>query len=177
MSKPFSIIVAFDSRYGIGKNGQMAWHLPMDMKRFKEITTAVKDPARQNAVIMGRKTWESLPSRFRPLPDRVNLVLSQTGGLKLGPGVLRSDSLDAALSQLSSASHIEGIFVIGGSQIFAQAIEHPLCEKLYVTHVKGDFSCDVFFPRISPQFFPIGASEEHAENSTLFHFSDYIRHL
>ena len=80
--KPFSIIVAFDSQYGIGKNGQLPWSLPSDLKHFKEITTAVTDPAKKNAVIMGRKTWESLPEKFRPLPGRVNMVLSQRGELK-----------------------------------------------------------------------------------------------
>ena len=175
MMKPFSIIVAFDSQYGIGKKGQLPWHLALDLKHFKEITTAVTDPAKKNAVIMGRKTWESLLAQFRPLPGRVNLVLSKEGKLSLPSEVLCSQSLDNALNLLSS-SNIENVFVIGGAQIYAHAIAHPLCQKLYVTHVQGEYDCDVFFPLISRQFFPISASEHYQEDGIAFHFSDYLRH-
>lgn len=175
MMKPFSIIVAFDSQYGIGKKGQLPWHLALDLKHFKEITTTVIDPAKRNAVIMGRKTWESLLPKFRPLPGRVNLVLSKEGKLSLPAKVLCSQSLDNALSRLSF-SNIENIFVIGGAQIYAHAIAHPLCQKLYVTHVQGEYDCDAFFPPISQQFFPISASEQYQEDGITFHFSDYLRH-
>jgi dihydrofolate reductase / thymidylate synthase len=173
--KDFSIIVAFDSQYGIGKKGQLPWALPSDLKHFKEITTTVADPAKKNAVIMGRKTWDSLPQKFRPLPGRVNLVLSKEGKLSLPSGVRSSQSLDDALSQLSS-SDIENIFVIGGAQIYAHAIAHPSCQKLYVTHVQGEYGCDVFFPPISRQFFPISASEHLQENGISFQFSEYLRY-
>lgn len=173
--KPFSIIVAFDSQYGIGKRGGLAWHLPLDLKHFKEITKAVTMAGRQNAVIMGRKTWESLPERFRPLPGRVNMVLSREGSLSLPSGVLTAPNLENALSQLS-LPNIEGVFVIGGAQVFAQAIIHSLCQKLYVTHVQGNFSCDVFFPPIAKDFFPISASEQVEESGISFHFSDYLRY-
>lgn len=173
--KPFSIIVAFDSQYGIGKKGQLPWHLALDLKHFKEITTAVTNPAKKNAVIMGRKTWESLPQKFRPLPERVNLVLSKEGKLSLPSEVLCSQSLDDALSRLSSPN-IENVFVIGGAQIYALAIAHPLCQKLYVTHVQGEHGCDAFFPPISRQFFPISASPQYQEKGISFQFSDYLRH-
>ncbi len=182
--KSFSIIVAFDSQYGIAKKGQLPWHLALDLKHFKEITTTVTNPAKQNAVIMGRKTWESLPEKFRPLPGRVNLVLSKEGKFELDSrfrgndkkgGVLCSQSLDDALSRLSS-SDIENVFVIGGAQIYALAIAHPLCLKLYVTHIKGEYGCDAFFPPISRQFFPISASQQYQEKGINFHFSDYLRH-
>jgi dihydrofolate reductase/thymidylate synthase len=173
MMKSFSIIVAFDSQYGIGKKGELPWHLVLDLKHFKEITTTITDPAKKNAVIMGRKTWESLLPKFRPLPGRVNLVLSKEG-ISLPPEVLCSQSLDNALSLLSSFN-IENVFVIGGAQIYAHAIAHPLCQKLYVTHVQGEYDCDVFFPPISQQFFPTSASEHYQEDGITFHFSDYLR--
>ena len=173
--KPFSIIVAFDSQYGIGKNGQLAWNLPSDLKHFKEITTALTDPAKKNALIMGRKTWESLPQEFRPLAGRVNLVLSKEGKLSLPLDVLCSQSLDHALSQLSS-SNIESVFVIGGAQIYAHAIAHPLCQKLYVTHVQGEYGCDAFFPPISRQFSCISTSAQYQEKGISFQFFDYLRH-
>ena len=173
--KPFSIIVAFDSQYGIGKKGRLPWHLALDLKHFKEITTTVTDPAKKNAVIMGRKTWESLPQEFRPLPGRVNLVLSCEGKLNLPSEVLCSQSLDHALSRLSSSA-IENIFVIGGAQTYADAIAHPLCQKLYVTHVQGEYGCDAFFPPISRQFSPINSSQQYQEEGFSFQFSDYLRH-
>ena len=186
MMKTFSIIVAFDSQYGIGKKGQLPWHLALDLKHFKEITTAVTDPAKKNAVIMGRKTWESLPQEFRPLVGRVNLVLSKEGKLSLPPGVLCAQSLDDALSQLSFSnidsrfrgndSEIENVFVIGGAQIYAHAIAHPLCQKLYVTHVQGEYGCDAFFPPISRQFSCISTSAQYQEKGISFQFSDYLRH-
>ncbi len=173
--KTFSIIVAFDSQYGIGKKGQLPWHLALDLKHFKEITTTVIDPAKKNAVIMGRKTWESLPQKFRPLPGRVNVVLSREGKLSLPSGVLCSSYLDDALSRLSSRD-IENVFVIGGAQIYAHAIDHPLCQKLFVTHVQGEYGCDTFFPPISRQFFLISSSENYRQEAISFQFSEYLRH-
>ena len=173
--KKFSIIVAFDSQYGIGKDGQLPWRLPGDMKHFKQVTAAVSDPSKKNAVIMGRKTWESLPQQFRPLPGRVNMVLTKEGKVALPSGVLASSNLDDALKQLSMPV-VENIFVIGGAQIYVHAMAHPLCEKLIVTHVQGEYGCDAFFPHISREFFPISASEQFQEGTISFQFSDYLRY-
>ena len=172
--KEFSIIAAFDSRYGIGKNGQLPWNLPSDLKHFKEITCAVSDPTKKNAVIMGRKTWESLPAKFRPLPGRVNVVLSKAGLPDLPSGVLCFRSLDEALNGLTRPI-IEKVFVIGGEQIYAHAMEHPSCRKLYVTHVQGEYGCTAFFPPISRKFSPVAASEPQTEGGIILHFSEYSR--
>ena len=172
--KPFSIIVAFDASYGIGKNGQLPWSLPSDLKHFKTLTTALRDPSKKNAVVMGRKTWDSLPLKFRPLPGRVNLVLSRQEGLALPDEVIHAKTLDESLSRLSSAA-IENVFVIGGAEVYAQAITHPSCQKIHVTHVAGDFACDAFFPAISRVFIPVSASEPCRENGIDFHFCDYFK--
>lgn len=73
----FQLVVAATRKLGIGKNGSMPWKLPGDMAYFKEITSKTADSAKQNAVVMGRKTWESIPPKFRPLPGRINVVLTR----------------------------------------------------------------------------------------------------
>ena len=173
--RPFSIIVAFDSQYGIGKKGGLAWSLPSDLKHFKEISTTVTNPAKKNAVIMGRKTWESIPERFRPLPGRINVILSKQTVLDLPREVVCVSDFEIALKQLA-VPEIESVFVIGGAQIYAIALGHPLCQKLHVTHVQGEHGCDTFFPPISKEFFPISASEVYEEQGLSFQFSDYYRY-
>ncbi|MDO8675210.1 MAG: dihydrofolate reductase [Candidatus Omnitrophota bacterium] len=147
----FSIIVAMDDRRGIGKNGALPWHLPEDLKHFKDMTTRTSGPSQKNAVIMGRKTWESLPEKFRPLPNRLNVVLSRSAGFK-AQGALVEPTLERAMEVLEKDPKIENIFVIGGAQIYTYALHHPLCQRLFVTFVAGDLACDVFFPSIPNRF-------------------------
>lgn len=156
---PFSIIVAVDSQFGIGKNGLLPWHLPSDLKYFKKITTQATSPAKTNAVIMGRKTWESIPPAFRPLSGRLNIVISRQAQLIVPEGVFHAKSLEEALSFLQNKKNNVGeIFVIGGAQIFQQALEHPSCQKIYLTCIEKEFLCDTFFPDVLHQFTEIGRS-------------------
>ena len=150
--KPFSIVVAMDEHNGIGKNGDLAWRLSADLKHFKKVTTTTIDPARKNVVIMGRKTWDSLPKQFKPLPGRLNVVLTSNSNPPEIPGVLFFTFFDEALKYLNVKGDIENIFVIGGAQIYTHALEHPNCQTLYVTQLKGDFGCDTFFPPIPASF-------------------------
>ena len=73
----FSLVVAVDSNNGMGRAGALPWHLPGDMKHFKEITTRTESPDKKNVVVMGRKTWESLPGKFQPLPERINVIMTR----------------------------------------------------------------------------------------------------
>ncbi len=151
MTKTFSIVVAMDDRRGIGKNGTIPWHLPEDLKHFKDITTRTSDPSRKNAVMMGRKTWESLPEKFRPLPNRLNVVLTRNEEFTAKGAVIGS-TLEKAMDVLEKDPQIENIFVIGGAQIYTYALHHSLCQRLFVTFVGGDFSCDAFFPPLPNRF-------------------------
>src|SRR5690242_16184462 len=99
---PFSIVVAMDQKRGIGKAGGLPWHLPADLKHFKKITTTrFLDKTYQNVVIMGRKTWDSLPINFRPLPDRINIVLTRNDKLDFPSGVYKAKNFNEAFYLLN----------------------------------------------------------------------------
>lgn len=175
----FSIIVALDEQKGIGKDGGLPWHLKADLQHFKTITTKTADPQQRNVVIMGRKTWESLPERFRPLPDRVNVVLTRDSNYPLPEGVFRAGSLDQAFSSLKGDTRlfgdIDSFFVIGGQQIFEEAMKRPQCQHLYCTHIEGDFQCDTFFPDFQQEFQLIETSSKLQEGALSYQFSLYKR--
>ena len=172
----FSLVVAVDERMGIGKSGGLPWHLPGDLKHFKQITSCLLESSKKNIVIMGRKTWESLPERFRPLPQRINVVLTRDSKIIFPDGVLSANGLDAALFLITQTipDEIRGdVFIIGGGEIFKQAIHHPACATLYLTHIHQEFNCDTFFPAISAGFKEISRSSDVTENGITYHFADY----
>lgn len=120
----YQVVVAATHEMGIGKDGALPWKLPSDLKYFKELTTATSDPSKKNAVIMGRKTWESIPPKFRPLPGRLNVILTRSGSSTSGyatvEDVVICGSLDASLKLLASTPYsliIEKAFLIGGGQV------------------------------------------------------------
>ncbi len=171
--KGFSIIVALDEERGIGKGGVLPWHLPADLRYFKQVTTPRQgDP--ENVLIMGRKTWESIPLKFRPLPGRLNVVISGQPGYPLPDGVGLFSSLQDALTAYCDKGFGE-VFVIGGARVFSQAIKHPLCEKLYLTLIEGRFDADVVFPNIPAEFFETDRSRKFQENEKTFSFIRLIR--
>ncbi|HOL64246.1 MAG TPA: dihydrofolate reductase [Accumulibacter sp.] len=132
-----SLIAAVARNRGIGKNQQLLWRLPEDMLYFKEKTLG-------KPVIMGRRTWESLPTAFRPLPGRTNIVVS-TNVLLPASGATLAGSIEQALALAGEAAET---VVIGGAEIYRQTL--PLAERLYLTEVAADCEADVFFPEISP---------------------------
>lgn len=148
MPKQIDIIVAFDQNNGIGKEGTIPWKIPADLKHFREITSTTLDSAKQNAVIMGRRTWESIPDKYRPLPNRRNIVLSLGGTDVLG--ATRVCTFFGAMSYAELDDAIERTFVIGGAEAYESAL--PYARRIYVTHVSGSYGCDVFFPNIPNTF-------------------------
>ncbi len=173
---PFSLIVALDSKHGIGKKGGLPWHLPGDLKHFKEITSATKSVLKKNIVIMGRKTWDSIPEKFRPLPGRMNCVLTHNKSLSFPKDVLVVDDFNAALqkvSQKDDRKQWESVFVIGGAQVFATALNHPQCQRLYITHIEQEFGCDTFFPPIPSCFVLSSQSSSLREDSISYYFAEY----
>jgi dihydrofolate reductase len=128
-----NLIVAIDEKNGIGKNNLLPWYLPADLKHFKTITTG-------HPIIMGRKTFDSIG---KALPNRRNIVISRQSGLKI-PGIELCSSLNDAIELCKVENDV---FVIGGAQIFEQAL--PLANVLYLTIIHEDFDADVFFPVIN----------------------------
>ena len=147
----------------IGKDGTMPWHLPEDLAHFKQLTLGCP-------VIMGRKTWDSLPARFRPLPGRSNTVITRQPDWHEN-GVQRSSSLREAL-QLHE-HHNSTLWVIGGAQIYAQAL--PLADCVEVTEIGQDFDGDAYAPTLGPEW-KEAAREHHTSASGLpFCFVRYLR--
>lgn len=132
-----SLIAAVARHRVIGKDNQLLWQLPEDMKYFRETT-------RGKAVIMGRKTWESLPEKFRPLPGRHNIVVSRNPDFP-APGATLVNSLDAALAACDNDNEV---FVIGGEMLYRLAL--PLANRLYLTEIDKDYTGDAFFPERIP---------------------------
>ena len=124
----------------IGKDGGMPWNLPEDMKHFSRLTNG-------HPVIMGRKTWESFPDKYRPLPGRTNLVITRKegwGGTPEAEGAFAVKSLDEALLESQFAPGHEMVWIIGGGEIFAQAI--PRVDRMYLTIVHAQVEGDAYFP-------------------------------
>ena len=141
--KNFSIIVAVDKNLGIGRNNDLPWRIKADMAWFKKVTTTAPEGG-TNGVIMGRKTWDSIPEKFRPLPERDNIVISRNPERIKAPHA--ADSLDAALEL--ACKQCEKIFVIGGASIYEEAMKHPQLGELFITHIDRSFECDTFFPSL-----------------------------
>lgn len=167
MTKTFAIIAAMDENRGIGKNNQLPWHLSADMKHFAATTKG-------GTVIMGRKTWDSLPAAYKPLKERFNIVVSR-GEIELPQDVALAHSLDESLA-LTEEKHPERkVFVIGGAMLFEGALKHPSCSEIIMTQLEGNFDCDTFFPEVPENFQKREESEEMQEEEIVYRFITYSR--
>lgn len=174
----FSIILAADEKKWIWKNNSLAWSLPSDMKYFKNITSKTTDLAKMNAVVMWRKTWESIPSKYRPLDQRINCIL--TRWIKnddiwspVDDFVLYFNSLEHCLSELESKQNLENIFIIGWANLYNQVLDYEMLDKIYLTKVKWDFGCDVFFNDIPDSFMVESYTDWEKENDIEYSFWVY----
>jgi dihydrofolate reductase len=144
----------------IGKDGVMPWHLPEDLAHFKRITL-------NHPVIMGRRTWDSIPARFRPLPGRANIVVTRQTDWHEN-GAQRASSLREALQK---CEHEAQAWVIGGAQIYAQAL--PLADEVVVTEIDADFDGDAFAPTLGPEWRETAREPQAAANGLRFAFVRY----
>ena len=176
MRDRFDIVVACDLNRGIGKDNSLPWRLPGELKYFKRVTTACEEDGKHNAVIMGRKTWESIPQQHRPLPDRYNVVITRNPDYQVPSGVFKSASLDAALELLAEGP-VDQVFVIGGAEVFNHAMQHPRVGLLYLTEVRKKFDCDTFLPDYQSFFQLVSSSEIQQENGVDYCFKVYKPNL
>ena len=158
------LLAALDRRRAIGRDGQLPWHLPDDLKRFKTLTLG-------KPLLMGRRTAQSLG---RALPGRRNLVLTRSGQAPF-PGMEAVASLDAAISR--AAADAAELCVIGGGEVYALAL--PLAARMHLTHVDAVVEdADAFFPAFDPDDWKVGMRETHAagaKHAFAFEFVDYLR--
>lgn len=152
-----SLIVAVDDKNGIGKKGKMPWHVPADLKRFKKLT--LKHP-----IIMGRNTFESIG---KVLPERTNIIITR-GDFKKKDLII-VHSLKESIKEARKAPGSDEIFIIGGGQVFKEAME--IADKLYLTKIKGDYEADTFFPDYS-EFRKVNYEEDGENNGYKFKFVD-----
>jgi dihydrofolate reductase len=157
-------LVAAVARGGvIGRDGGIPWRIPEDVARFKALTTG-------HAVVMGRRTWDSLPDRYRPLPGRRNVVVTRNPEWS-GDGAERAQSLEEALRTLEGAPRV---YVIGGAELYAAAI--PGADELLLTEIGLDVEGDTFFPPWDRAEFTEASREECvSEDGTPFAFVTYER--
>jgi dihydrofolate reductase len=157
-------VVAAVARGGvIGRDNAIPWRLPEDMRRFRSLTTG-------HAVVMGRRTWDSLPDRFRPLPGRRNVVVTRNADWS-AEGAERASSLEDALGLLASEPKV---FVMGGAELYASAL--PLADELLLTHVDLEVEGDAFFPPFDRRAFEEATREARvADDGTRYAFVRYVR--
>lgn len=141
----YSVIAAVSKNGGIGYKGDLPWRLKKEMEYFNRMTSQVFHGSTQNAVIMGRTTWQSIPDKYRPLKGRVNVVISKTLG-SVPEGVLLYRKLTDAVKDLYLNNNIEKLWVIGGSGLYNEAVKDKNCTHLYITKIDQEFLCDTFFP-------------------------------
>ena len=156
-----AIVVAHASNGVIGRDGGLPWHLPSDLRHFKELTSG-------HTVVMGRRTYESLPDRFRPLPNRRNLVLT-TDPAYVARGAEVFTSLESALDVCD-----RDCFVIGGEATYRQAL--PISDRVYATRLEAEHDGDARFPDLAEEEWRcVGTSEPLTENDQRFTFRTYER--
>lgn len=157
-----SLIVAVAENGVIGKDNDLIWDLPKDMRFFKETTMG-------HHVIMGRKNFESIPNRFRPLPNRTNVIITRQNNYK-AEGCVVVNYLEAALKVAQKNGDNEP-FIIGGGQIYKLALEGNLVDKIYLTKVHQSFEGDTFFPELSEEWKQIKRDDYKADEKHACDFS------
>lgn len=164
-----SLIVAMDKERGIGRNNDLMWHLPSDMKFFKDTTE-------DQIVVMGRKNYDSIPLKYRPLPKRENVVLTRTPGFE-AENCLVFNSLQDCLAHYHAETE-RIVFIIGGGEIYRLALEADCVQEMFITHIDKVYGADTFFPDfdeslwVKEELWSQSKDENHEASFTVY---KYIR--
>lgn len=142
-----SLIVCVDDEYGIGKTNDLPWYIPEDLKHFKKITDG-------NTVVMGRKTWDSIPNKYKPLSNRENIVLSKT--LDDNRCIIFKDEMEL----IKNLDGKKNVFIIGGSHLYELFLKNNLVDKIFMTRVNNTHDCDIFFPEKYMKYFKLSSKRE-----------------
>jgi dihydrofolate reductase len=148
----------------IGKDGVLPWHLPEDLAHFRKVTMGAP-------VIMGRKTWESIPAKFRPLPGRRNVVVTRQAGWS-APGAEVAHTIEQAVAMCEPAAHA---WLIGGAELYREAV--PLAQIAEVTEIDADFEGDAYAPQLNAEWTELTREEHVAANGLRYAFVTYGRGL
>ena len=157
-----ALIVAVAENGVIGKDNDLIWHLPKDMRFFKETTLG-------HHVIMGRKNFESIPHKYRPLTDRTNIVITRQSGYK-AEGCIVVNSVVAALDIAKNNGDTEP-FIIGGGQIYKISLEQNLVDRIYLTKIHHTFDGDTFFPELNSEWKEINRQDCFSDEKNKYDYS------
>lgn len=143
-------IVCVDESYGFSKDGKIPWHFSSDMKLFSDITKGVMDSNKKNICIMGRLTWENIPPKFRPLKDRINIIVSSTMECQNTDYVYFVKSIEDGMKlclDMYLDKKVEHVFVCGGESLYDYALNSVLLKKIHITKINDDYNCDKFIDK------------------------------
>ena len=164
-----SIIAAVAENNVIGKDNDLIWRLPDDMKFFKETTKG-------HVVIMGRKNWESIPEKFRPLPNRTNIVLTRNEDY-VAEGAIVLNSLPEAIFHAAKELNAEHAFIIGGGEIYDMALTLDLVDNMYITEIHRAFEGDVYFPFYNLAYWEEVERDYHPIDEKHKHDFDFVKYV
>ncbi|KAG2331790.1 hypothetical protein Bca52824_002970 [Brassica carinata] len=180
--RSYQVVIAATRDMGIGMDMKLPWDLPNEYQFFQHITTRTCDPRKRNATIMGRKSWEATPLEFRPLPGRLNVVLTRSYCHSIPTdvdNVLVCGSMESALELLAKPPYsfsIEKVFFIGGGELLRHYLNAPSCDAIHLTEVDISVPCDTFSPRVDTCLCrPWYSSLPVVENGIRYCFNTYVR--
>lgn len=163
-----SLIVATAKNRVIGKNNQLIWHLPKDMKFFMDTTI-------HHPVIMGRKNFESIPEKYRPLKNRDNIIITRNRNYT-AEGCAIVHSIEESIEYVNKNLKTNELFIIGGGEIYKKCLEMDIVDRMYITHIETAFDGDTFFPEINGENWLTETIMKHAKDDKNPHDFNIVRY-
>ncbi|AWP08770.1 putative dihydrofolate reductase-like [Scophthalmus maximus] len=185
-TKPVRLIAATCNDMGIGKDGKMPWNLPAEFQYYRSTVSRVSRPGKMNLMVWGKLCWFSQPKTMFPLENTLHVVLSTSMSAVPDHAHFLCDDFDSAVriaSEPPLADMIETIWIVGGTQVYKEALGHPWCDLVYLTNIMAEFDCDVFFPEFDrglfklQERFPHVPSDIQEENGIQYKFQVFKKEI